>query len=73
MTTQALPTLLNGEAITLEASVQLPALLQAHNIDPLQVGIAVAVNRKLVPRAKWDETQVKPGDAVEVVHARQGG
>ncbi len=73
MHTQTVTTLLNGEPITLDAALPLTALLQAQGIDPSQVGIAVAVNRKLVSRGQWDKTHVQPGDAVEVVHARQGG
>jgi sulfur carrier protein len=36
-------------------------------------GVAVAVNGSVVARRAWAETRLKPGDKVEIVHARQGG
>lgn len=37
------------------------------------LGIAVAVAGSLVPRAQWDTTLLREGDAVEIVTAVQGG
>ncbi len=39
--------------------------------EPL--GIAVALNGAIVPRAAWPQTRLRPGDSVEIVRARQGG
>ena len=36
-------------------------------------GVAVAVGGEVVPRAEWDERILSEGEAVEVVHAVQGG
>jgi len=36
-------------------------------------GVAVAVNQEVVPRAKWDDHPISPGDSVEIVSAVQGG
>lgn len=36
-------------------------------------GIAVAVNATVVPRGEWPATPLRPGDAVEVLTAVQGG
>jgi sulfur carrier protein len=36
-------------------------------------GVAVAVNGRVVPRSRWAEAVVRAGDAVEIVHAVQGG
>jgi sulfur carrier protein len=36
-------------------------------------GIAVAVNGAVVPRGEWSATALRPGDAVEVLTAVQGG
>ena len=33
----------------------------------------VALNGNVVPRAEWPNMQLAPGDAVEIVLARQGG
>jgi len=36
-------------------------------------GIAVAVNGTVVPRSAWPATELRDGDAVEVLTAVQGG
>ena len=36
-------------------------------------GVAVAVNGRVVPRSSWERTGLQAGDAVEIVHAVQGG
>lgn len=36
-------------------------------------GVAVARNGEVVRRAAWGATDVKPGDAFEVLHAVAGG
>ena len=35
--------------------------------------VAVEVNREIVPRAHWAETQLRPGDRLEIVHFVGGG
>jgi sulfur carrier protein len=62
----------NGQSEPLAAST-LSALLEEKAIDTGQRGIAVAVNGAIVPRAAWPQTQLHPGDSVEIVRARQGG
>jgi sulfur carrier protein len=63
---------INGESEPLAAAT-LAALLAEKAIDTEQRGIAVALNGSVVPRADWSETALKPGDAIEIVRARQGG
>lgn len=41
--------------------------------DGVTLGIAVAVNRCIVPRAGWTLEQLADGDRVEIVSATQGG
>lgn len=36
-------------------------------------GCAVALNGEVISRSDWTETVLSNGDAVEVVHATQGG
>ena len=36
-------------------------------------GVAVAVEGEVVPRAEWEERVLAEGEAIEVVHAVQGG
>lgn len=62
----------NGEAEPLAAAT-IAELLAERGIAAGQKGIAVAVNGQVVRRAGWAETPLKPGDKVEIVHARQGG
>ena len=48
-------------------------LLEAKGISSGQRGVAVALNGQVVLRKVWAETRLKPGDRIEIVHARQGG
>jgi sulfur carrier protein len=63
----------NGETEPLGDRKTLEALLAEKAVDTGQRGIAVALNGAVVPRAAWPATQLKPGDNVEIVRARQGG
>lgn len=62
----------NGEAVPLMVAT-LAALLEEKAVDTSQRGIAVALNGAIVPRAAWPQTQLRSGDSVEIVRARQGG
>jgi len=35
--------------------------------------VAVEVNREIVPRDRWSQTQLKDGDRLEIVHFVGGG
>lgn len=41
--------------------------------DGGRLGVAVALNSEVVPRARWAATLLTAGDAVELVTAMQGG
>jgi len=62
----------NGQTEPLLAAT-LEGLLAEKEVDSGQRGIAVALNGAVVPRAKWPQTQLRAGDSVEIVRARQGG
>ena len=62
----------NGAEELLHAAT-LEALLAEKAVDTAQRGIAVAVNGAVVPRAAWRNTELRAGDTVEIVRARQGG
>ena len=34
---------------------------------------AIAVNYDVLPKARWGETPLKPGDEIEIITPRQGG
>lgn len=61
----------NGERRELSEDTTVAALVAAE--DLARPGVAVAVNRQVVRRAEWSETNIKDGDAVEIIHAVQGG
>lgn len=51
----------------------LVSVMAADGIDAGARGIAVAVNDAVVPRGRWAETVLSPGDRVEIVKVLQGG
>lgn len=65
---------INGEERDFSGSpapVTLAALVEALGLKPDRV--AVELNRDIVPRARWAETQLHDGDRLEVVHFVGGG
>lgn len=67
------PITVNGEAHDIPAGLPLADALRHVGLDPDQTGIAVALGDAVVPRVRWAETAVEPGDALEVITATQGG
>jgi len=66
-----LEVVLNGEVVSIEAPTSISKL-----VDELKAptnGVAVAVNREIVPRSKWDTFFLSDQDAIEVVTIFQGG
>lgn len=61
----------NGESRTLEHSPSITSLLEQLGLAEKRV--AVELNREIVPRSLHDETRLKDGDQVEIVHAIGGG
>ena len=57
----------NGEIL------DLPPNSTVGTLAPDQRGVAVAVNREIVPRSRWSEAQLADGDRVEILVAAQGG
>jgi sulfur carrier protein len=62
----------NGEA-TPVAAATLAELLASRSLPAKGRGIAVALNETVVPRARWPETRLEPGDRVEIVRPIVGG
>jgi thiamine biosynthesis protein ThiS len=65
---------INGEERDLAAvpaPFTLAALVEVLGMKPDRV--AVELNRDIVPRDRWSETQLKDGDRLEVVHFVGGG
>ena len=64
---------LNGEEKSVEAQINIRELLIELELDPEQSGIAVAINREVIPKTLWDETVLPENSEVEIVRAVQGG
>jgi thiamine biosynthesis protein ThiS len=63
---------INGEEREFsDAPASLTALLESLGMKPDRV--AVELNRDLVPRGRWAETELHEGDRLEVVHFVGGG
>lgn len=68
--------LINGDERTFPATPDsgpftLAALIESLSMKPDRV--AVELNRDIVPRDRWAETQLQEGDRLEVVHFVGGG
>jgi len=61
---------INGEGAEVRATT-LAALLAEMDYPFTQ--LAIAVNRKVVPKSRWAETALASGDQVEIITPRQGG
>jgi sulfur carrier protein len=61
----------NGEDINIEEGVSISALLIDQNISAQ--GIAVELNREIVPKGNHNETTLKEGDIMEIVKMVGGG
>jgi sulfur carrier protein len=69
----SLALLLNGEPCTLPPGSTIADLVAHLTGDPDRTGIAVAVDRTVVPRSEWHATPARAGSQVEVVTAAAGG
>ena len=50
-----------------------PIAIDGRATDGRRLGVAVARNAEVVPRSRWADTPLKPGDDIEIVTAVQGG
>ena len=63
----------NGEAKTVHPNLNVHELLIALEMNPLQSGIAVAVDREVIPKMEWQATELRENSEVEIIRAVQGG
>jgi thiamine biosynthesis protein ThiS len=61
----------NGEPRSVPAGSSVTDLLRAFELDPERV--AVEMNREILKRERWSETQLQPGARLEVVQFVGGG
>lgn len=64
--------LVNNKLYAVQPETTVSALLQFIQL-PTTKGIAVAVNRRVVPRPAWSDTTLSPADQVMIIQATQGG
>ena len=63
----------NGEKKEVRHNLNVYDLLIALELNPTQAGIAVAVNREVIPKTEWQRTKLLEGNEVEIIRAVQGG
>ena len=63
----------NGEETTVHPNLNIHDLLTALEMDPTQAGIAVAVDREVIPKTDWHATELHENSEVEIIRAVQGG
>lgn len=63
--------MINGSEHRLAEGATLEEVVASLGVPPK--GLAVAVNREVVPASRWAVTVLKPGDRVEVLRATAGG
>jgi len=61
----------NGETQQLPAGTSVRTLLDHLGLNPGRV--AIEYNLEILPKTKWDATQVAPGDRLEIVQFVGGG
>ena len=62
---------LNGESREAEDELTVETLLS--RLVPHRRRVAVALNSRVVPRSRFEETRIREGDRVEVIQATGGG
>jgi sulfur carrier protein len=62
---------LNGESYSIEEGIRLNALIEQLQMLPMR--IAVEINQQVVPKAKYADTVLNPGDKVEIINFVGGG
>ncbi len=64
---------LNGEPMEVRAGATIADLVAALTAQDDPRGVAVAVDRCVIPRSEWATTPARAGSLVEVVTAAAGG
>jgi thiamine biosynthesis protein ThiS len=62
---------INGQPREFPTTLSLSALIE--HLGMQQGRVAVELNRSIVPREQWAQTQLAEGDRLEIVHFVGGG
>jgi sulfur carrier protein len=65
--------LVNGDPLTVADGSTIADVVSSLLGEPTPRGIAVAVDRCVIPRSEWASTVAPPGSRIEVVTATAGG
>jgi sulfur carrier protein len=63
----------NGEDREVRHNLNIYELLIDLELSPEQSGIAVAVNREVIPKTVWKDTELREDSEIEIIRAIQGG
>nr|MDT0252653.1 sulfur carrier protein ThiS [Endozoicomonas sp.] len=61
----------NNQPMVVETALSLDALLK--QLNHLEKGVALAVNRTIISRSQWDSYQLNDGDNITLIKATAGG
>jgi len=61
----------NGEAHQINPGARVTELIK--QLELAQERLAIELNKSILPRAKWAETELRAGDRLEIVHFVGGG
>jgi len=64
--------IINNQAREIPQETTVDALIRFLEMDPAR-GMAIAVNKKVVPKRQWEGTRLNPRDEVLLIRASQGG
>jgi sulfur carrier protein len=64
---------LNGAAVELPDDANIGDAVVRAGVEGEAKGVAVALDGEVVPRGAWGGTELREGQAVEVLAAMQGG
>ena len=64
---------INGEREVYDGPMMVADLVARRTGRERPLGVAVARNGAVVPRSRWGDTEVEPGDEIELVGVMQGG
>jgi sulfur carrier protein len=65
--------ILNGEVKEVKTDASVADAVVLAGAPDAERGVAVAVEGEVVPRGEWEARVLSEGEAIEVVHAVQGG
>jgi sulfur carrier protein len=65
---------LNGNDVELESGTTISSFIASYlSTNPHGAGVAVAIDRRVVPRSAWSTTYIEEGNRLEVITAAPGG